>query len=136
MADTINITRRTALKAMPFAGSAIAAPVTVCAAPVADQAVLNLGARFDTAFAIEEDLRLAANSSDSDDAWEAWEAASAATQEVVDEIERMPATSLEALKLKARCILWSSGDGTVTVCRGNTSDDRFARQIIMSLLAA
>lgn len=48
----------------------------------------------------------------------------------------MPAISLKALRLKACCVLWSSGDGTVTVCRGNTSDDRFARQIIMSLLEA
>lgn len=136
MAEITNITRRTALKALPFTGSAIVAPVAVVAAPELEQAILILDARFEAAFATEEALRLAAHDADSEAAWEAWEAASATTQEIVDEIERMPAISLKALRLKACCVLWSSGDGTVTVCRGNTSDDRFARQIIMSLLEA
>lgn len=131
MADIINITRRTALKALPFAIPAIACPVVANAAQQADQALLELDAKFEAAFAAEEVLRLARPETDN---LTEWEAASALTQEIIDEIELIPATSLEGLRVKARCILWCSGDGSVSICNGFTADERFARQIIMSLL--
>lgn len=69
MAEITNITRRTALKALPFTGSAIAAPVAVVAAPELEQAILILDARFEAAFATEDALRLAAHDADSEAAW-------------------------------------------------------------------
>lgn len=135
MADITNITRRTALKALPFEGAAVAIPVA-SAAPLVDQALLELGTKFEAAFAAEEPLRLATNDTDDLTVWNAWEAASSLTEEIVNEIERMPATSIEGLRVKARCILWCSGDGSVSISDGKTADYRLAQQIVTSLLAA
>lgn len=130
MANCTNITRRMALKALPFA---VVSTAAVASDRLADQALLDLGAKFEAAYAAEEALLLA--SSELEDLTE-WEAASAVTRQIVDEIEQMPASSLEGLQIKARCILWCSGDGSVSFGEGHTRDMRFARQIVMSLLAA
>lgn len=128
MAKMTNITRDSALKA-----TAANEVNTAASKGLADQALIDLGAEFETAWAAEEASLPVGECND--DAWASWEAASGVTGRVVAQIEQLDAASLEGLRIQARCLLWASGDRTLPF-RGETSDMRLSRKIVASLLAA
>lgn len=93
-----------------------------------DAALLILGQEFEAAFAAEQALQMTDNG-------DAWDQAYAVTHSIVDRIEKMPATTLEGLRVKARCIQWCYGEDPVFQdAECETTDYRLAHQIVRALL--
>jgi hypothetical protein len=114
--------------AATLAGAAVLVTPAL-AAPVADAALLTLGAKLEAAWAAER----RADKFGSDDEIAT---ASNAVLAVIAEIEAAPATTLEGLRVKARAILCCHSGAYDGVTAGKTTDHRLAEQIIGRLLAA
>lgn len=103
----------------------------VSVAEMPDRNILELGREFDAAYAGEEAARMVCR--DTGD-WSAWDAAYARTESIVKLIEKETATTMEALRVKARCIQWCHGDDPVDLALPDTTDCRLATQIVADLL--
>lgn len=124
------MTRRAALAAIPAMGAAATVPAI---AKSADADLLELGREFEAAFAIEEAARHIGRETDD---WTAWDAAYAKTDAIVKRIEKMPATTMEGVHVKARCVQWCYGSDPVFHDLENyTTDMRLAQGIVLDLLA-
>lgn len=121
--------RRDVLKA----GAVFAATshTSVSVAEMTDRGILDLARAFEAAYAAEEAARMVCRETGD---WTAWDAAYARTAIIVDLIEKEPATTMEGLRAKARCIQWCYGDDPVDLATQDTTDDRLATQIVNALL--
>lgn len=105
--------------------------VAVAVAEMPDRNLLDLGRAFDEAYAAEEAERAVCRKTGN---WSSWDAAYARTESIVDLIEKEPATTMEGLCIKARCIKWCYGDDPVDLALNGTTDVLLATQIVKALL--
>ncbi len=125
----MSMTRRSLLVAAPACGLAT---FSTTGGASADLALLDLGRRFEAAFAAEEAARMIGRETDD---WSAWDKAYAVTEAIVREIEVVPANSLEGFRVKARCVQWCYGDDPVFHDMDRqTTDVMIAQQIVRDLL--
>lgn len=103
----------------------------VSVAEMPDRSIVDLGLAFDAAYAEEEAARMVCR--DTGD-WSTWDAAYARTESIVELIEKEPVTTLEGLRVKARCIQWCHGDDPVDLALSDTTDGRLATQVVQALL--
>ena len=114
-----------------FIGAAIAS--TVLASPAAamspDAGLIRLGQELDARWALERSVPR--GSSD-----EVYQAAYDACAEIVDQIEAIPAETLQGIQVKARAVYWClDGDfANFELDDQQTTDVRLAQQIVRSLL--
>jgi len=123
--------RRSFLRAAPVAGVALAVPA-VALAETPDADLINLGFAFDAAYSEEQAARAIGRETGD---WDKWDDAYARSGAIVRQIEAVPATTLDGLRVKARCIQWCYGDDPIDLeGTSNTMDMRLAQQIVTSLL--
>lgn len=127
------ITRRAALASIPAMGTAAIVPAM--SEPL-DAALIRLGAEFDAAWARERELLAISNVLDTEEADDEWVAAMDVTREFVHKIERLPAQTIDGLKVQARALSWCYCGEEIDFRDGqDTTDARLANQIIATLLA-
>lgn len=121
--------RRTVLKGGVVLAATSHTAVSVAEMP--DRSILDLGREFEAAYAEEEAARMVCR--DTGD-WSTWDSAYARTESIVELIEKETATTIEGLRVKARCIQWCYGDDPVDLATQETTDGQLATQIVNSLL--
>jgi hypothetical protein len=93
-----------------------------------DGKLIQLGAAFEAAWSAERAL----DGADHD----RFEAAHQATQAIVDQIEKLPATTLKGFRIKARAVAWFHLGEDIELSGSRAlSDTRLAESLIRDLLA-
>lgn len=129
--DQIDDYERVVICARSVGKWAVHTQFTVDPSEMPDHKILELAKTFEEAFANEEAVRKICQVTGD---WSGWDAAYARTASIVELIEKEPATTMEGLRAKARCIQWCYGDDPVDLVTHDTTDDRLATQIVNSLL--
>ncbi len=97
-----------------------------------DAALLELGRRLDLAWAAEHAAQSTCSEEDEGD--QEFEAFVDATGAIVGEIEALPATTLEGLRVKAVALHWCRGGDLPLSWGAETTDERLAESIVNDLL--
>jgi hypothetical protein len=127
--------RRSLFSRAATAAPALVLPSVALAAAHPDAGLLRLGAAMERAFAREREVWATYGTVD-DGAFEAAsQAAADVTAEIVDRIERMPARTLDGLRVKAAAIAWCYADEPFEPDRDATTDVRLAHSIVADLRA-
>jgi hypothetical protein len=99
-----------------------------------DAALLSLGEKLRAAWANEVAIMDMLADDQSLDADETYEAANAVCSELVEQIETLPARTLEGMKVKALAVSWChSGAEWKQLTQGRTTDIRLAESILRDI---